>query len=303
MNMPPFPTYIDSTMRATFVSCPQKFAYEYIHNLHPVQRNIHFTFGGAFAKGLEVFRQTYYSTPGIDKDTCLVAAIRALIEDWGTHEETDDRKTLPRCIQALVDYFDHYDPRTDHIQPYMKSDGTPAVELTFSIPLNVLHPDTGEPMLYCGRHDMLGTYGGQIYVVDEKTPKQLGQSWRHQWPLRSQFTGYCASAKIHGLPVVGAVVRGVGILNNRTTFEECITLRPDWQIERWYDQLERDVERMIQQYKSGRFDLNLDEGCSAYYSPCTFMDVCTSRFPEKIIEAEFVRRKWNPILGQEEDME
>jgi hypothetical protein len=174
------------------------------------------------------------------------------------------------------------------------SNGNPAVEFSFSIPLPINNPDTGEPLLFVGRFDMLGEFQKSLFVVDEKTTTALGQTWAQQWDLKSQFTGYCAAAREYGYPVAGAIIRGVGLLKHETTFAQVPQYRADWQIDRWYAQLLRDVQRMVDSYIAGQYDSALSEACAAY-GGCAFRRLCLSQHPEQWIDGYFVEKVWDPL--------
>ena len=300
---PKFPAVIDSTMRADFKSCAQKFAYAYIHNLRTPHLNINLHFGAAFASGTEHVRKRFY-TESATKDEALITCFNHLTLAWGPLDPPDgETKTFAKCFEALVCYFDRYDPATDPVQPYQLPDGSFAIESSFALETPIQHPETGDPILYAGRYDMLGVYSGQLFVVDEKTPRQLGATWANQWPLRSQFTGYCAAAFCYGHPVVGAITRGVGIRKNDIGFAEHISLRPRWQIDRWWDQLCRDLASMVDMYESGHWDLALEStACAAYSDPCAYADLCLSLYPSRLIEQNYKRIVWNPILRTEEEL-
>ena len=297
----PFPEIWDNSMRASFVACPSQFYLSYIENFDSAVISIHLHFGKCFAKGCEVFRKTYYDPDGSrDFDWALMKGTEAILEEWGDYEPEFDpeTKTLDRCISALEVYFTEHNPATDYIQPYIKQDGTPAVEFSFSIPIpEVLHPTTGLPIIYCGRFDMLGTYQDRLAVIDEKTSKALGQTWRNQFDLRSQFTGYCWAAQKEDYSVIGAFVRGIGLLKTRTTFEEVITMRPQWKIDQWYEQLVYDLRRARDCWINGRWDQDFAEACASY-GGCKFKPICDSRAPLSWAPSHFLRRSWDPISGE-----
>ena len=49
MTKPIFPHAVDSTMLATFRSCPQKFFRQYVEHWKPKAESVHLVAGGAFA--------------------------------------------------------------------------------------------------------------------------------------------------------------------------------------------------------------------------------------------------------------
>ncbi len=293
-----FPSVIDSSIRSSFVACPQQCFYNYFMHLAPLTPSIHLHFGACFAEGCRATRQAIFLQEA-SLDDALISGIRAIYEEWGDYDEDSSLvKTLPKCIEALAWYFDEHHPRHDSVQPFMTDTG-PAVEFSFGIPLPINHPDTGDPILYAGRFDMLGIYKGVVYPVDEKTCSQLGATWARQWNLRSQFTGYCWAAQQYGYPAAGAIVRGVCLLKKSITFGEAITMRPQWQIDRWYAQLLQDIQRMVHEYEDFRdqkvpFSLSLDGACT-HYAGCQFERLCTIPRPEPWIETEYTVRKWNPL--------
>lgn len=297
MERPEFPSYIDSSARKTAISCLKKAEYEYIRHLKPKGTSIHLHFGACFARGLEVFRKEYYGVKA-DYDHAMRLTIDAIIHEWGDVEPPEygsgANKSIEACVTAILSFFDEYPPDTDPVKPLMTDNG-PAVEWTFALPIpDIWHPTTGEPMLYVGRFDMLAEMGGAIMVNDEKTASQLGDGWAKNWRLASQLTGYTWAAKQFGFNVQGVVIRGVGILKTMIKHQFIIEKRPQWMIDRWLIQLQRDVRRLIAAWEEGYFDLALDDACSSY-GGCPYISLCTSRDPEPWIEADFEERKWDPL--------
>ena len=301
MNKPDFPMAIDSTMRGAFVSCPHKYFREYFEHWKPAAESIDLVAGKAFATGIEVVRRAVWQDNLSDKEA-LQLGVQALIKEWGDFEAPEGHvKQLDRMIGALDEYFTHYGYRTDLIQPLML-EGKPAVEFSFALPIpDTVHPTTGEPILYTGRFDMVGLYNNQIFVVDEKTTKQLGPTWFKNWTLRSQLTGYCWASREYGYQVAGAIIRGISILKSKYGHAESIQYRPEWFIDRWLEQLARDVKRMIQCWEEGYWDLNLDTSCTNY-GGCSFMDVCNSKEPERLLPINFVKRVWDPLKREEVEL-
>jgi hypothetical protein len=176
--------------------------------------------------------------------------------------------------------------------------GKRGIEFSFLEPLDIKHPETGDPLLYSGRMDMLCDYENMHLLEDDKTASQLGASWPRQWDLRSQFTGYAWGCGKAGIKIDGALIRGVSILKSKYDTLQAITYRPAWMIERWYEQLLRDAARMIKCWEEDKWDLNLDHACSEY-GGCLFRSVCQMRDPTPLLEQQFQRRKWNPVTREE----
>ena len=279
------------------MSCMKHAEYQYIRHLKPKGNRIHLHFGGCVARGLEVFRKDYYGV-NRDFDYAMQLAINALIHEWGYVEPPDfgsgANKNFEACVAAILSFFDEYPPDTDPVTPVMTSEG-PAVEWSFALPIpGIFHPESGDPMLYCGRFDMLAEYGGAVFVDDEKTASQLGAGWAKNWRLASQMTGYCWAAKEYGYNVQGVIIRGIGILKNDIKHQFVMEQRAQWMIDRWLIQLQHDVRRLIASWQSGYYDYALDDACSSY-GGCEFMPLCTSKDPEPWIEADYEINRWDPL--------
>ena len=179
-------------------------------------------------------------------------------------------------------------------------DGKPAVEFTFAIPIpGVFHPETGEPILYTGRFDMLAEYQNALFVDDEKTSSYLGDSWIASWDLNSQMTGYCWASRSYGFNVQGAIVRGIGILKSETKFLLSLQRRSEWMIERWQNQLRKDLLRAIDMWKRDDWDMALDDACSSY-NGCQFKEACLAKNEQKILDNEYEIRHWDPLATEDD---
>jgi len=295
---PPFPEVIDSSMRATYRACPQKFYQEYILNRKRPGISVDLHFGGCFAKAMEIIRTAFYQDGKSLEESMMLGATEA-IGMWGDFVPPEKKnKTLPRLVEAIAEYFQEYPPLSDHIQPW-RAAGKPCIEFSFAEPIDIKHPTTGNPILIAGRCDMVGDYHGGCYPVDEKTTTQLGPSWLKQWHLRGQFTCYTWACKRAGYPAIGAIVRGMSILKKSFGHAEVLELRPQWMIDRWYVQFCDDVESMIRDWERGYWSWDLDKAC-ADYGGCAYQDLCRVENPEPFAKTEYEIRKWNPVIGKEE---
>jgi len=293
----PFPAVFDNTMRCAFVNCPRSFFLSYIHDLKPQGENVNLHAGAAFAKGIETTRMMHYAR-GEPVAKATAEGARELLKHYGDFVAPDkSAKTSDRTLGALGSYLAQYPPETDHIQPLVFN-GKPAIEFSFAHPLtDVLHPTTGEPIIYCGRFDMLGVLNNNpssVFVVDEKTTSQLGATWSKQWELRSQFMGYVWACQQSGIDLDTVCVRGIGILKTKFSEAEAFKTFTSLKIERWHDQLRRDLWRLRRAWDEGYFDYNFADACSSY-GGCPFIDLCSSPAPERWF-SHFTQRRWNPVL-------
>lgn len=294
-----FPTYIDSSMLATYKSCAVKFWRTYIQHWKPKGQSVHLVAGKAFAKGLEVTRRSFYEQ-GKDAETAISDGLIALVQAYGDFEcPADSSKSLERMCGAFEYYWDYYPlERDESTAPLLLNTGKRAIEFSFAEPIDVRHPTTGDPILYVGRSDAILNFAGGIYICDEKTTTQLGASWGRQWDLRGQFTGYGWAALKTGIPVDGALVRGVSILKTKYETQQALTYRPEWQIDRWYNETCVWIERMIEDFKQNEWLHNLSDTCASY-GGCSFTAICTTQTPEPWLETNFERRIWDPVRHEE----
>jgi hypothetical protein len=281
-------------MREAYTACPMKFFKSYVQNLTLPAISVHLHAGASYAKGLEVMRQSFYEK-GLDAETALVDGSRALLLSYGDFDcPPTSPKTADRMVGALEYYTSEYPLATDYVKPFMAG-GKAALEFTFALELPIKHPETGEPLIYAGRFDMLGVYQNDMLVVyDDKTASQLGQSWAAKWRLASQFTGYTWAAKQYGFDVQAVVVRGVSILKTQYGTAEVISYRPQWMIDRWYEQLLREVKQMIADYESNQWMLSQSDACSSY-GGCMYVDLCDKQNPDTWIETQFITRLYDPL--------
>lgn len=308
------PLHIDSTMRTCAASCMQKFYREFVEGRRPAGLSIDLHAGACFATALEeVYRQTFKHKK--DLATALLMAEAKFFQEWGDVEPPDWKrtaKTKDRVWEAVEFYFRTWSPLTDSVKPYMTSDGNPTLEYTFAIPLEPacdsadfdrvvgsgipcfpLHP-SGSPFIYCGRFDMLADIGGRPAPKDDKTTgSSIGQNWTKQWDLRSQFLGYIWACQQCGIDAHEVVVRGLAI--QKTQFVQAEAIKPYSQhlVDKWHEQLRRDLWRIRRAWDEGYWDYNLGDTCTAY-GLCPYMDACASPNPEPWL-SDFEVRRWNPL--------
>jgi len=298
---PPFPEVVDSSMLSSFRSCPRKFFLEYLEHWKPATPSVHLHAGGAYAHGMEAARKAFYIENKSSQDAIAIG-LGALLTFYGDFEcPPDSAKSAERTAGAFEYYFTRYPLESDYAVPITLPSGGRGIEMSFAEPLEVNHPETGNPIIYSGRFDMVCDYAGGKFGYDDKTTSQLGASWAKQWDLRSQFTAYCWGAGRAGIPLQGFLVRGVSILKRSYDTQEAITYRPQWMIDRWYEQVWRDLERMKTMWDGNDWDYNLDHSCNEY-GGCPFRQPCLSADPQPWLETSFTQRRWNPLTRAEESV-
>jgi len=294
-NTPRFPAVLDATLLSS-MRCPRKFYLAHVCRYTPAHesKSIHLVAGGAYAKGLEIARLAYMR--GESPDRCLELGTEALMKEYGDTECPEgESKTLDRMIGALEYYFSEY-PLDDDPARISIIAGVPAVEWRFALPLPFTHPDTGEPLLYTGRTDMICDFAGGRYAEDDKTTKQLGSRWSAQWELRSQFLGYAWAGRELGLGLQGALIRGVSILKTKYETAQAIVNTPDWKIDEWIGHRDHLIQNALDFYKSGYWEPALDDACNEY-GGCTFKSVCGIPPDRRVhwLNTNYEESTWNPL--------
>lgn len=324
-----FPDIIDASMLSTYKSCARKFYLTYLEHLKGKEPNVHLHAGKSFASGIEAARRAYYEgkystvilneakdivgydyaskDPG-DAESSVAEGLKVLMREYGNFScPPESAKSLERMAGALEFYYTSYPLEHDSAVPIEMPGGKRGIEFSFALPLPLKNPDTGDPILYCGRMDAITAFASGHFVTDEKTATSLGPSWARQWDLRSQFTGYCWATREHGIRCDGVLVRGISILKTKYDTQQAVSYRPDWQIDRWYANMLVVVQRLIDEYvalcKSGvlsetLFEHNLDDACTSYGN-CAFYDACRSEDATSWLVTNFQRKKWNPLLRTE----
>jgi hypothetical protein len=266
------------------------------------------------ASAFENIRRDFYVN-NIPTEQCFLRAFPAFLKQWGDMEAPKgEYKDFVNCWSAVEAYFREYPMETDYFQPVMKADGEPAVEFKFAIPTNIPHPDTGDPILYSGRADMLTSPRDgsvdHVYVMDEKTTKAMGASWHKQWDMRGQFYGYTYAARQYGYNCVGALVRGIAIQQTQFQFAEKPLTFTDQQLEIWWLEALKKIRRMVDMYEQAKkhyiddsetsvewlhanFDKSFGDACGSY-GGCQFVELCTHPAPQ-LLYRSYEERIWDPL--------
>lgn len=302
LERPMFPHTVDSTMISSFRSCPQKMFQTYVNHWKPKSTSVHLVAGGAFAAGIEAARVAFYCE-GASSEDAEAAGLIGLVTHYGDFVPPDgSAKTLERMCGAFEFYLSHYPLGADGANPITLASGKRGIEFSFAEPISINHPVSKDPILYTGRSDMLAERAGGVYVYDEKTTSSLGQQWANQWEMRSQFTGYEWAADRQGIKTAGSIIRGVSILKTKYDTLEVATYRTGYERNRFEDQLNRDVERMLRCWTEGYWDYSLDGGCTEY-GGCSLIKVCKSSDPDSWLPTFFTQKVWDPLARKELSVE
>lgn len=314
-----FPLVIDSTMLSS-MTCHRRWVWSYEANYTPFAgKSIDLMAGAAFAKGAEIMRTCFllgsaemtsisgahlsFTTRPGDPEDALEAGVEALIQAYDQNTPAfNSPKTCDRMAGAL-EYYSTQFPLTDPEYGVISSiAGKPGVEWNFCVPLPVLHPDTGEPLLFAGRTDIcLEIFGGR-YLTDDKTTTRLGDSWVKQWDMRGQFAGYTWAARQLGIQIDGTLVRGTSILKSKYECKQALVDQPQWKCDEWLAATVAKLEMAKLYYYEHSLDGNprptvipaFGEPCNEY-GGCEFKRFCMVKDHAGWLEDNCAERNWDPL--------
>lgn len=295
-----FPELLDNTARSNWVQCPEKFFRSTVQELRGNGFNIHLSAGGAIASALETARIAFFEA-NCSALEAEALGLKKLYEVYPQEEMAPARsgdKSIEGCVRAYENYFLEYPLGKDEFIPVRAANGRCGAEFTFAqvIP-EIMHPETGNPLLYGGRFDLLAERRGkpgEVWVQDEKTTSALGDAWAKQFDLDSQMTGYIWASRSYGYNTIGAILRGIGMLKTKTTFAFSLQERPTWRIAQWMEQLQYDCEDMIRAWKRNWYRKSLDKSACAAYGGCTFKMLCESPAPDAWLRGNYKVVHWDP---------
>lgn len=322
-------TYIqyayDSTTLGLLKTCPRLYQYTMIDGYVAKGESIHLRFGIEYHQALQDY--DIARAEGIDHEDAIHSAISELVRrthDWSVDETVKPGKYKNRStlVSLVLDYLDHY--VDDPAETYIKSDGKPAVELSFRFELDwgpginaqskqyIKHPtdpqgivEFSQPYLLCGHMDRVVTFNDQLFVMDHKTTTTTpSQYYFNQYEPHNQMTLYTIAGQVVlNAPVKGVIVRAAQILLEKEhRFVSGFTLRTADQLDEWMNDLRLHLERAEDYATRGYWPMN-DTACDKF-GGCKFRGVC-SKSPsvrEIYLNSDFeqlpLEERWNPLRSR-----
>ena len=302
----------DSTCLGLIKSCPRLYQYTMIDGYVAKGESIHLRFGIEYHQALQDY--DIARAEGIPHEDAVHSAISDLVRrthDWSVDETTKPGKYKNRqtLVSLVVDYLDHY--VDDPAETYIKSDGKPAVELSFRFELDwgpTPLDDTDSvthPYLLCGHMDRVVSFNDQLFVMDHKTTTTTpSQYYFNQYEPHNQMTLYTIAGQVVlNAPIKGVIVRAAQILlDKENRFVSGFTLRTPDQLDEWMNDLRIHLERAEDYAIRGYWPMN-DTSCNNY-GGCKFRGVC-SKSPsvrEIYLKSDFEQLPreeiWSPLRSR-----
>lgn len=306
----------DSTSLGLLKTCPRLYQYTMIDGYVAKGESIHLRFGIEYHQALQDY--DIARATGISHEDAVHDAISDLVRrthDWSVDETVKPGKYKNRqtVVSLVLDYLDHY--VDDPAETYIKSDGKPAVELSFRFELDWgpngwHHGDTytnadPQPYLLAGHLDRVVTFNDQLFVMDHKTTVTTpSQYYFDQYEPHNQMTLYTlAGQMVLGAPIKGVIVRAAQILlEKENRFVSGFTFRAADQLDEWLADLHLHLSNAERYAIANYWPMN-DTACDKF-GGCKFRGVC-SKSPsvrEIYLKSDFeqlaLEERWNPLRSR-----
>jgi hypothetical protein len=295
----------DSTSLGLLKTCPRLYQYTIIDGWQSRDESVHLRFGIEYHAALELFDRLVAS--GADRDDSLQQVVRTILErtvGWASDQNTKAGKYKNRetLVGLVIDYLDHFNP--DPATTYIKSDGTPAVELSFRFELDFGPGGYGpsQPYLLSGHLDRVVSFNDQLLVMDRKTTTTtLGPYYFRQYEPNNQMTLYTLAGRmLLSAPIRGVIIDAAQImLEKPNAFARGFTYRTDDQLIEWLDDL-RDLLTINEAYADRNHWPMNDTSCDKF-GGCRFREICTKSpaIRERFLANDFTKletqNRWNPL--------
>lgn len=320
----------DSTSIKLAETCHYKYYLKMIEGWQPRRKSVHLLFGGWYATALEHYYKYRAGGNTSNRALCQVV-LEALVATWiipkcdvchgrgsietanidwigkdcdkcsGTGKLKDQgapwvsdhpTKTRENLIRTIIWYVDQFE--NEAIEVVRLSDGRPAVEYSFALPVD-------NDIVFCGHIDRLVTYAGSYYISDQKTTGgTIGSYYFEGFTPDTQVSMYVFAGKmIYDLPVSGMIIDAAQIAVGFTRFERGYAFRSEGQLTEWYHNTLGHIAEIQEATRKGVFKQR-DTSCGLY-GGCEFRNIC-SRSPEvrgKFLEGDFERGPiWDPLKSR-----
>lgn len=276
--------------------CLAKYNFKMIEGWQHRGRNVHLEFGSHFATAMEHYYK-WRAFGDTSEESLAKVVLEALINTWERDETGIGKpvewihasKTRENLIRTIIWYVDQFENET--ITVVHLSDGRPAVEYSFSLPV-----DNG--LVFTGHIDRLVEYSGETYAMDQKTTgSTISANFFSSFSPDHQMSMYTfAGQMIYGSLVKGVIIDGAQIAVGFTRFERGFTFRTTAQLSEWYEDALGVAAKARKAVEDNRFPRN-PTACGNY-GGCEFRAVC-SRSPDvrpNFLAADFVRgERWDPL--------
>ena len=285
----------DSVSLNSIKTCPRKYNWEILHGYHLDPMPSTLMFGIQFHSCMEVWHKL--RAQQIDADTALQRCTRlaGLFGEYLTGERTE--RTKQTLVRAVVWYLDQF--RDDPAQITTNGDGSPAAELSFSLPLKKIN---GIQVHLAGHIDKVVKFLGKIFIADYKTTKsQLNERFFSQFKPNGQVQGYLTAGltMAGSIPAIpekpsGILIDGIQLGVNFTRYHRSIIEYSTLEINTFLSDLEQWLQVAALYAEAEHWPAN-EQACGNY-GGCVFRSICsqTPAKHERLLKSNFKKSLWDP---------
>lgn len=284
----------DATSIELAQTCLRKYFYRMVENWSPKSLSVHLIFGQHYAKALESFYKK--RALGETFEDAVRSVIKETLIDTWDYEKNEpiqfdhNIKTRMTLIRSIVWYLDHF--KDEAMKTYHLADGSPAVELSFTIEID-------DDLLLCGHLDRVVSFQDSLYVMDQKTTTTtVSSTYFDQYSPHNQMSGYTLAGKavLHS-PIRGVIIDAAQIAVGFTRFERGFIYRTPEQLAEWMQSVRYTIGEARRAVETGFFPMNL--ASCGNYGGCPYRKIC-SKSPQvrsAYLEGDFFHDKpWDPLV-------
>ncbi len=200
--------------------------------------------------------------------------------------------------RAIIWYgLDQPDMLSDGLHPFQFPDGTPAVELSWRLPLPRKSPH-GDTYLLCGHFDYIGVYGDEVGIVDNKTTKNtLGGSYFGTFSPHVQMDTYDMVAPIlfPEIDFSWVCIDAIQIMKDTIRTGRHFIRKAESQRIEHFDTIMEVIDRAEKYAAADKWPMD-KSSCAM----CEFKKVCSAPVADRlgILAEDFKTDFWNPLRNR-----
>tara|TARA_R110000803_G_scaffold136034_1_gene202974 strand:+ start:4086 stop:5147 length:1062 start_codon:yes stop_codon:yes gene_type:complete len=314
---------IDNSTLEKTQTCPRSAQY-YCVNRRERQGGAALIFGGAVHEFLEHCYRTDFSMINVAAGINIAQAHLATVP-----LRPNDHRDPTYLTHVCQLYASTYCPDGAlDIKPLVH-DGTPAVEIPFSLTLGEIEVNSeikytryemlrgdeerkDSPLLYIkklyilwsGKVDLLCENQGEPVISDHKTTSIEGQNFYEQFRLSQPVHGYVwAARRIFDLPINKFLLNAIFLrkltkTGKGVTFDRRTYFMNEFHMNEWERDVMREIENFVHSLSTGYFP-KAPVWCMGKYGACPYHDVCTlpdDRQRAMLLNSDsFVNVTWTPL--------
>lgn len=299
------------------MTCPRRYEYEIKRGMKLAGPGVHTAWGSGIHNALEVFDRARLE--GRSVDLALYDAVDFALKStgqyvtikpndtfpegatvWTPWDSEDDKKSLHTLIRAIV-WFADEQRNESSVQPYAFTDGTPATEISFRIPLPLKAREPGTPnFLLCGHIDSMCTYGDELFGRERKsTATTIGSYYWKRYSPNVQIDTYDLALWLMfpNLKISGVMMEGIQTAVNFARFVRQPLYHTKARREEWLARMldviqEAEACARAQTWPMNTAACNLNGGCP-YQRICSADPSQRERLLTET--GDYVERKWDPL--------